>query len=67
MPWQELIPPELMDKERAAEVLTLIVRLPIDIWTKKHMYVEWAKAVGYTVRVSDIEYLTLGTSYLTRG
>jgi len=67
MVFQEEIPPELLDKNKKEEFLLWLASLPVDIQTKKYIYMEWCELVGVAVDEEDIERITGWQAEWTRG
>jgi len=67
MPWLWAIPPHLLDPAKKQEFLEWLILLPVDIWTKKHMYKEWCEHLGLKMVEEDVQYLTGGRAFETRG
>mgnify|MGYP000291758311 CR=1 FL=1 len=62
-----LIPTDLLDKEKKEEFLLWLVRLPVDIWTKKYILMDWCRIVGVKLDEDMVKYITGGRPELTRG
>jgi len=62
-----IIPPELLDPKRKEDVIALIIKLPVDIMTKKYLLLAWAKAVGVKLDAEDIQRVTGWRAEETRG
>jgi len=55
--WLDLFPLDWLDKDAKDEVLTWIAGLPIDRVTKREMFMEWCKEVGYKPTKDDFNLL----------
>jgi len=62
-----LIPADLLDKKKKEEFLLWLVRLPVDIWTKKYILMDWCRIVGVKLDEDMVKYITGGRPELTRG
>jgi hypothetical protein len=62
-----LIPEKYMDPEKKSEFFMWLMALPVDIWTKKYIALDWAKAVGVVLTEDDINKITGGRAAETRG
>jgi hypothetical protein len=62
-----LIPEEFLDPEKKREFLMWLMALPVDIWTKKYIALDWAKTVGVVLTEDDINRITGYRAAETRG
>lgn len=61
-----LIPEELISPERKREFLMWLISLPVDVWTKKYIYLAWCQLVGVVATKEDVDLIT-GDASLTWG
>ena len=61
-----IIPRELLDAKRKDEFIAWLVKLEVDIWTKKYILIDWCNITGVTLTKDMVEVITLGKDYLTR-
>jgi len=61
-----LIPEEYMDPSKKREFLLWLLALPVDIWTKKYIYMDWCRLVGIAIDKDDVDLIT-GNAALTWG
>jgi hypothetical protein len=61
-----LIPEEFIDPKKKREFLLWLLALPVDPWTKKYIYMDWAKLVGIAIDEKDVELL-VGQASITWG
>ncbi|TDA38092.1 MAG: hypothetical protein DSO07_11980 [Thermoproteota archaeon] len=62
-----LIPEKYMDPEKKSEFFMWLMALPVDIWTKKYIALDWAREVGIVLTEDDINRITGGRAAETRG
>ena len=67
MTWLDLIPAELIDPEKKRDFLLWLAQLPVDLWTKKYILIEWCSTVGVALTEDMVQYVTGGRADLTRG
>ena len=61
-----LIPEELLDPKKEREFLLWLIRLPVDIWTKKYILIDWCNFVGVALTKEMVDIIT-GNAALTWG
>jgi len=61
-----LIPEAFLRKEKKEDFLLWLLGLPVDIWTKKFIYMDWCKLVGVAIDRDDVDLIT-GNAALTWG
>ena len=61
-----LIPEEYMDPKKKRDFLLWLLSLPVDIWTKKYIYMDWCRLVGIAIDKRDVDIIT-GNAALTWG
>ena len=61
-----LIPEEYMDPDKKRDFLLWLLGLPVDIWTKKYIYMDWCRLVGIAIDKKDVDEIT-GNAALTWG
>jgi len=61
-----LIPEAFLRKEKKEDFLLWLLGLPVDIWTKKFIYMDWCKLVGIAIDRDDVDLIT-GNAALTWG
>jgi len=61
-----LIPAGLLDKKKKDEFLLWLLRLPVDVWTRKYIYMDWCRLVGVAIDKDDVDLIT-GNAALTWG
>ena len=61
-----LIPEAFLRKEKKEDFLLWLLSLPVDIWTKKFIYMDWCKLVGVAIDRDDVDLIT-GNAALTWG
>ena len=61
-----LIPEELISPDKKREFLMWLVSLPVDPWTKKHIYLAWCQLLGVVATKEDVDLIT-GDASLTWG
>jgi len=62
----DLIPEELIDPDKKEEFLMWLINLPVDIWTKKYILMEWCNLVGIAL-TEDLVRAVIGDPSLTWG
>jgi len=62
----DLIPEELIDPKKKEEFLMWLIQLPVDIWTKKYILIDWCNLVGIAL-TEDLVKAVIGRSELTWG
>lgn len=62
----DLIPEELIDPKKKEEFLIWLMRLPVDVWTKKYILIEWCNLVGIAL-TEDLVRTVIGLPELTWG
>jgi len=62
----DLIPEELIDPDKKEEFLMWLINLPVDIWTKKYILMEWCNLVGIAL-TEDLVRAVVGDPSLTWG
>ena len=62
----DLIPEELIDPDKKEEFLMWLINLPVDIWTKKYILIEWCNLVGIAL-TEDLVRAVVGDPSLTWG
>lgn len=62
----DLIPDELIDPKKEREFLIWLLQLPVDIWTKKYILMEWCNLVGVAL-TEDLVRKVIGDPSLTWG
>ncbi|HEX69231.1 MAG TPA: hypothetical protein ENG10_02935 [Candidatus Bathyarchaeota archaeon] len=62
----DLIPEELIDPKKKEEFLMWLINLPVDIWTKKYILIEWCNLVGVAL-TEDLVKEVIGRAELTWG
>jgi len=55
-----VIPPEYLSREKKDDFLLWLVRLPIDIWSKKFILMDWCRIVGIPLSRELVEYVSGG-------
>jgi len=63
----DMIPKELMKKEKLDEVISYIRSLPVSDFVKRDMIVEWCKEVGVKLTKEIVDAVTLGKADYMRG
>lgn len=61
-----LIPEAFLRKDKKYDFLLWLLGLPVDIWTKKFIYMDWCKMVGVAIDRDDVDLIT-GNAALTWG
>jgi len=62
----DLIPEELIDPDKKEEFLMWLINLPVDLWTKKYILMEWCELVGIAL-TEDLVRAVVGDPSLTWG
>jgi len=62
----DLIPEELIDPKKKEDFLMWLIQLPVDIWTKKYILIEWCNLVGIAL-TEDLVKKVIGRAELTWG
>jgi len=62
----DLIPEELIDPDKKEEFLMWLINLPVDLWTKKYILIEWCNLVGIAL-TEDLVRAVVGDPSLTWG
>jgi len=62
----DLIPEELLHPDKKEEFLMWLIQLPVDIWTKKYILIEWCNIVGIAL-TEDLVKAVIGLPELTWG
>ena len=62
-----VFPEELLDEEKKEDIIIMIRNLPVDLATKKYMYMDWCKLVGAAIKDEDLSKLLGGRQYELRG
>ncbi len=61
-----LIPQELLNPNEKKKFLLWLLGLPVDVWTKKYIYMDWCRFVGIAIDRKDVDLIT-GNAALTWG
>ena len=61
-----LIPEELIHPEKREEFLMWLRELPVDVWTKKYILIEWCQLTGVAL-TEDLVRAAIGLPELTWG
>jgi hypothetical protein len=62
-----LIPEELIDPKKEREFLLWLLRLPLDVQTKKYILIDWTKLVGVALTEDMVRFISGGRPEITRG
>ena len=63
----EIIPPDLLSKEKKDEFLLWLAGLPVDVNTKKYVLMDWCTVVGVALTREMVRFVTGGREDATWG
>jgi len=62
----DIIPAEYLDPKKKDEFLAWLLRLEVDIWTKKYILIYWCQMTGVALTEDMVNYVTGGMARYTR-